>query len=281
MSNRVLISTAAYDGYNLATAIAEIAALGADGIEVAFIEGYTDPFTEDTFCRAYADEVCEQLALHNLSCCSFSAHMDLTKPNAVEIFLKRMKFANMLGADTIITNAAPTIRKEEFLKNIQILGQAAQDLGMMIGLENPGDGSDNILNTAQQASQAIDEIGLESVKLNYDFGNLISHCFEKVKPEEDYKAALRQMGHYHIKDVERIPEGWGFTAIGAGMIDYQTVLAEIARDPRELTVSLEIPLRLIRGKDAKPVRATEAVQLEVIRNVLQESMGFVREALAV
>ena len=49
MNNPVLISTAAFDGYDLPTAIAEIAAVDADGVEVAFIEGYTQPFTEETF----------------------------------------------------------------------------------------------------------------------------------------------------------------------------------------------------------------------------------------
>ena len=107
MNNPILISTVAFDGYNLGVAIEAIAAVGADGVEVAFIEGYTDPFTEETFNQAYADHICQKLADHDIACRSFSAHMDLTKPNAVEIFKRRMEFARMLGADAIITNAAP------------------------------------------------------------------------------------------------------------------------------------------------------------------------------
>ena len=52
MNNPILISTAAFDGYDLATAISEIAAIGADAVELAFIEGYTDPFTEEDYCHA-------------------------------------------------------------------------------------------------------------------------------------------------------------------------------------------------------------------------------------
>jgi len=38
------ISTVAFDGYPFETAFEEIAALGAKHVEVAFIQGYTDPF---------------------------------------------------------------------------------------------------------------------------------------------------------------------------------------------------------------------------------------------
>ena len=41
MNNPILISTAAYDGYDLATAFKEIARAGAALVEVAFIEGST------------------------------------------------------------------------------------------------------------------------------------------------------------------------------------------------------------------------------------------------
>jgi sugar phosphate isomerase/epimerase len=129
MKNPVLISTAAFDGYNISTAIKEIAAVGADGIEIAFIEGYTEPFTEEDFNQAHADKIRSHLVAYNIPCCSFSAHMDLTKNNGVEIPKRRMSFARMLGAYSIITNAAPVHKKNDFLLNIVQLGQAAKDIG--------------------------------------------------------------------------------------------------------------------------------------------------------
>lgn len=281
MNNPVLISTAAFDGYNLATAIEEIAKVGADGAEVAFIEGYTEPFTEEDFNQSHADEILSHLNKHNIPCLSFSAHMDLTKENAVEIFKKRMTFARMLGAETIVTNAAPLARSEEFTVNIDELGRTAQNIGLKIGLENPGDGKANVIDTASMAGPVMDIIGLETVGLNYDFGNLISHCFEKVKPEEDYLTALPQTNHYHIKDVVRQGDGWGFCPIGVGMIDYKKILADIALDPRPLPVSLEIPLRLARAADASPIRANSRVDLDHLRETLQQSITFVRQAMVI
>ncbi|MEE4166298.1 MAG: TIM barrel protein, partial [Desulfocapsaceae bacterium] len=160
MNNPVIVSTAPFDGYDLAVAIEEIALTGADGIEIAFIEGYTDPFTEDDFTRGYADEISSYLTKHNLPCLSFSAHMDLTKANGLEIFKRRMTFARRLGAEFIITNAAPLAKKEEFLSTIKALGAFAKDIGIKIGLENPGDGKINVLDTAQAAAPVIDQIAL-------------------------------------------------------------------------------------------------------------------------
>lgn len=280
MNNPVLISTVAFDGYNLATAIEEIAATGADGVEVAFIEGYTDPFSEEDFNRIHADEILFHLEKNGIPCRSFSAHMDLTKENGVAIFKRRMIFAQMLGADTIVTNAAPLARKDAFLSNITQLGQAAKTMGIKIGLENPGDGKANVIDTATQAGPVIDEIALETVGLNYDFGNLISHRFEKVKPEKDFRSALLHINHYHVKDVVRQGGGWGFSPIGEGLIDYEAILNAIAKDPRPLPVSLEIPLRLARAADASPVRADKRVDMDIIRQVLKQSMGFVRQTLA-
>lgn len=280
MNNPVLISTVAFDGYTLSTAIREIAAVGADGVEIAFIEGYTEPFTEEDFNQGHADEILSQLMKYNIPCRSFSAHMDLTKENGVEIFRQRMVFARMLGADTIISNAAPVDKKNDFFLNIMQLGQTAKSIGITIALENPGDGRANLIDTAQQAGPFIDAMALEAVGLNYDFGNLISHCFEKISPEADYLHALTQICHYHIKDVDRREDGWGFTAIGDGIIDYQYILSAIGRDPRPLPVSLEIPLRLQRDVNARPIRAHERVDLDYISTTLEHSIGFVREKLA-
>lgn len=190
-----------------------------------------------------------------------------------------MIFARMLGAETIVTNAAPLAKKDEFLSNISELGRSAKTIGIKIGLENPGDGKQNVIDTASMAGPVIDEIGLETVGLNYDFGNLISHCFEKVKPEQDYLSALPQTNHYHIKDVVRQDSGWAFCPIGQGLIDYKTILTAVASDPRPLPVSLEIPLRLLRAADASPIRASERVELDHIRKVLKQSMVFTRQSM--
>jgi len=281
MKNPILISTAAYDGYDLATAFQEISRLGVDLVEIAFIEGYTDPFTEDYFNDDNASKITTLLAEHNLKCLSFSSHVDLSRDGIVAVFKNRMAFAKKLGSKYIVSNAAPLQNKSQFIKNIRELGQIAAGLEMVIVLENPGDGSANVMDSGEPAAHLIEEIDQSNVKINYDFGNLLSHCFEKIRPEEDFKFVRNCAVHYHIKDVASDDSGWYFTEIGKGTIDYRKILKELASQSEPVPISLEIPLRIRRAPDASPRRATQPVDLKEIRQVMERSVEFVRTALAI
>ena len=280
MNNPLIISTAAYDGYDLDVVFREIAKTGVDLVEIAFIEGYTDPFTEDYFNDENAAKISALLVAYGLKCISFSSHVDLSREGIVDIFKKRMTFARQLGAQYIISNAAPLPNKDQFMQNIAQLGQTAAFLDIIIALENPGDGNPNVIDSAEPAARTIEEIGLESVKINYDFGNLLSHCFGKLKPEQDYKHVLSQTAHFHIKDVAEDDSGWYFTEIGKGIIDYQTIIRELTAVSDSVPLSLEIPLRVTRAPDASPRRATQPVDLEEIRRVITGSVNFVKQALS-
>jgi len=280
MNNPILISTAAYDGYDLATAFKEISRTGVDLVEIAFIEGYTDPFTEDYFNDHNAAEITSLLAEHNLSCLSFSSHVDLSRDGIVAVFKNRMAFANKLGAKYIVSNAAALRNKGQFMENIKELGQTGAGLNMIIVLENPGDGKANVMDSGEPAANLIEEIGQDHVKINYDFGNLLSHCFEKMRPEEDFKFVRDAAVHYHIKDVVSDDSGWYFTEIGKGTIDYRTILKELAALPEPVPISLEIPLRIRRAPDASPRRASQPVDLAEIRRVMTSSVDFVKQVMA-
>ena len=281
MNNPILISTAAYDGYDLATAFKEISRAGVDLVEIAFIEGYTDPFTEDYFNDDNAAKINTLLADHNLKCLSFSSHVDLSRDGIVGVFKNRMAFAKKLGSKYIVSNAAPLQNKSQFIQNIKELGQTAAGLKMVIVLENPGDGKANVMDSGEPAANLIVEVDQENVKINYDFGNLLSHCFEKIRPEEDFKFVRECAVHYHVKDVASDDSGWYFTEIGKGTIDYQNILKELAALPEPVPISLEIPLRIRRAPDASPRRASQRVDLKEIRQVMERSVKFVRTALAV
>jgi sugar phosphate isomerase/epimerase len=279
MKNPILISTAAYDGYDLATAFKEISRAGVDIVEIAFIEGYTDPFTEDYFNDDNAAKIIRLLTEYNLRCQSFSSHVDLSRDGIVAVFKNRMAFAKKLGSKYIVTNAAPLQNKSQFMENIKELGQSAAGLEMVIVLENPGDGKANVMDSGAPAAHLIEEIGQENVKINYDFGNLLSHCFEKLRPEEDYKFVRECAVHYHIKDVASDDSGWYFTEIGQGTIDYQKILKELAVLSEPVPISLEIPLRIRRAPDASPRRASQLVDLAEIRKVMTGSVDFVKRVL--
>jgi sugar phosphate isomerase/epimerase len=280
MNNPILISTAAYDGYDLSVSLKEISELEIKRVELAFIEGYTDPFTEAYFSSTNAKVISSLLSKHGLTCLSFASHIDLSQDTAVDRFKGRMGFSKEIGATYIISNAGPEHRQNQFMKNIEQLAQWAESFDIMIVLENPGDGKKNVIDHGQTAPQIIKQIGSERVRLNYDFGNLISHCFEKLRPEDDYKPALPYTAHFHIKDVTSDASGWHFTEIGRGDIDYETILKELALEPNPHPLCLEIPLRVSRARDASPRRATSPVALPRIRRVMSGSLRFVQKVLS-
>ena len=276
MKKPILISTAAYDGYDLPVVFNEISGHGVELVELAFIEGYTDPFTEEVFSEANGKRIAGLLKDNNLTCPAVSAHMDLSRRLAVDIFKGRMAFAKVLGARYIVSNAGARERESAFMENIEALALWAADLDMIIALENPGDGKANVIDSGESISATIKRIGSERVRINYDFGNLISHCFEKLNPEDDYRHATPYIAQYHIKDVASDTSGWFFTEIGKGAVDYRRILTELAAFPDPVPLSLEIPLRIRRAPDASPRRASSPVELEEIRRIMAGSLEFVK-----
>ena len=240
MDRIISISTAAFDGYDLSVAMDEISRLGVRSVEVAFIQGYTDPFGEEAFSPDNAGRIQNLLSETGLSCFALSAHMNLGTKGSAETFRRRMEFARRIGAKIIVTNAGPGQEKKAFMNNMETLSRAAESLNLIIGLENPGDGKENIINSGKDGAKVVREIDSEWVKLNYDFGNVISHFYERIRPEEDFIDALPFSAHLHIKDVKSNGQGWSFVEIGKGSIDYafylkirwdQNIFA--SREPRD------------------------------------------------
>jgi sugar phosphate isomerase/epimerase len=278
--DRILsVSTAPFDGYDLSVAIAEIARLGIRYVEPAFIQGYSDPFGEEVFSAANAKRISKLLQDGGVSCFAFSAHMDLGSGDAVSIFTRRMEFARQIGAKVIVTNAALAEKRAFFLKNIEALDQTARSLDIVIALENPGDGRPNVINGGTDGALFIRELASDTVRLNYDFGNVLSHFFEKRRPEEDFKDVLPYCAHLHIKDARQNEDGWYFTEIGQGSIDYDSIFRDLATEYDSLPLSIEIPLRVTRAKDASPRRRPHPTPLDHIRRTLRNSVDYVKARL--
>jgi sugar phosphate isomerase/epimerase len=269
----VSISAAPYDGYEFPRVLESLASIGATHVEPAFIVGYTEPFDESAFTPDKARQHAAWLREHGVRCHAFSSHIDLGRDDAVEVFRGRMDFARALGAQVINTNAAARKLKKRFFANIEVLARHAEAIGLRIGLENPGDGSDNLLNTADDGPTLLADIGHEAVGLNYDAGNTISHR-PRIKPADDALAAMPLCLHTHIKDVRRAEGGYFFTPLGQGQIDCARILRAVAATP--LNLSIEIPLRLHRGPNAQPSRAPYRVPIADIEAVLRPALDFVR-----
>ncbi len=277
MTQRIIsISGAPYDGHPVPAMLASLASIGATHVEPAYIVGYTEPFDESEFKPAQAQQWRRWLADAGVSCYAMSSHIDLGRDDAVEVFRGRMDFARAIGVQVINTNAAARRLEKKFFANIDVLARHAESIGLTIGLENPGDGSENLLNTAADAPALLATIAHDSVGLNYDAGNTISHR-GAVKPAQDALAAMPLCVYTHIKDVRVDTNGYFFTPLGRGNIDCATILRALAQT--ELNLSIEIPLRLHRLPSAQPSRAPYRVPLGDIEAVLRPALAFVHEHL--
>lgn len=282
MDRIISVSAAPYDGYGFPEILESLAACGVSHVEPAFIVGYTAPFDESAFLPDAACQYTRWLEASGLACHAFSSHIELGRTDTVEVFRRRMDFAARLGARIINTNAASRADTEQFFRNIGPLLKHAEQLDMAICLENPGDGGDNLINTAQDGIDILQQIGHARLRLNYDAGNVISHRpADKdggVDPAGDALLAMPYCGHVHIKDVRVTNDGYFFTPLGRGHIDCGRILSGLRLTP--LSLSIELPLRLHRCPDAQPRRCRTPIPLTTIETSVRESLAFVNAHLA-
>ena len=279
MGRTISVNTAIFDGYDLSVAAEEVAAAGASHIELAFTAGYVEGYADDFFTEAKGRELADFLSGFGLASFSVASHMDLGTPEAVETFRRRLAFGKALGATVVISNTTTTPQLDPFLRNIEQLAGVAESLGVVIGLENPGHGDDDILPTGQAAAELAARIGSAAVRVNYDVGNVFTYSHEALDPKDDIAAVLPATVNLHLKDIASSDWGWRFAPIGQGAIDYDTILAGLAGRGDDLPLALEIPLRLGRPNRAPPRRGDRPVELDVIRSALRDSLDYVRRAL--
>jgi sugar phosphate isomerase/epimerase len=89
----------AYEGYNLTTALQEIAKTGVSHVELGYTQGWTEGLTEAHFSEASAKKFNQLLADLGLSSFALAAHTDLTTSDAVDELKRRIDFAKHLGAE--------------------------------------------------------------------------------------------------------------------------------------------------------------------------------------
>ncbi len=270
----VSISGAPYDGHAFPDMLASLANIGATHVEPAFIVGYTEPFDESTFSDQNATQYARWLKEAGIACFAFSSHIDLGRTDAIDVFRGRMDFARKIGARVINTNASARATAVRFMENIAVLARHAESLDMWIGLENPGDGSDNLLNVAADANGLLNQIGSSRVGLNYDAGNTVSHR-PGTDATQDALDAMPYCLHTHIKDVNVQTGGYYFSDLGQGKVDCSKVLRAVAQTP--LCLSIEMPLRLHRNPDAQPHRSGTRVPLTTIEPALRRALDFTNQ----
>ena len=270
----ISVNTLAFQGYDLSETVKALADIGIKYIEFAFIKGYSDGLSENTFSEKTSKYLNNLLDIYSLKTVALAAHLDLGMVDSVEAFKRRMDFAGLLGVNIILSNASTQENRIDFLHNIEKLATYAESLNMTIGLENPGDGANVLLETGRAGAKLIEEIDSPFIRLNYDVGNTYSYSKGGTKPEDDIQYAYPCAIHFHFKDTQPDKDGWIFTEIGKGVINYKEVIQFMKRQPEQLPIGLEIPLSVRRDKDFNPQKKTAAPSLEDIKRAVKQSYDY-------
>ena len=280
MQTIVSVSTAIYDGYDMDTALEGLAKAGVSYVEPAFIKGYMGEFTEADFAEPKAVGLQHRLNELGLSCLAMSSHIDLGAGDAVDIFKGRMNFAKGIGARLIVSNTSKWSSRLKFCENIEVLASFAAEIGLVIAIENPGHGEDDLFPNGSDVKVLLDEIGSEFVRINYDVGNIHTYSHGQVDIPSDLESVLPMVVHLHLKDMADYDNGWRFCGIGKGLIDWPTIIALVIKLSPGLPLALEIPLRLRRPGYADPTRIPDLVPLNVIEQELKDSLTYVQGLLS-
>jgi sugar phosphate isomerase/epimerase len=276
MDRIVSVSTMAFDGYPLGTALDELAGLSVRYVEPASVDKVFQHLVEADFCEARAAWLRDQMAARGLACVSLSAHMDLTQPDSVGRFRRRLRFAHAIGARIVNTIAGPTSGLEGFRANILALGRHASELGLTLALENHGD----LVDRGRQIVGFIEEVGIPAVRANYDTGNSWYYAKGELDPAAELAEVAPVVAHVHLKD-PRIEDGlMRWVALGEGALNLPAV-GRILRDRLPgVPVSIELSLRQ-RSRDFEPRwRTPDVPPLSEIRGIITRSLKAAQGAVA-
>jgi len=276
MNPVISINTLAYEGYDLKTALQEITKIGASHVELGYTRGWTEGLTEEHFSEASAADINRLLSDLGLSSIALSAHIDLTIEDAVDELKRRIDFGKTLGVKIVNTKVGARSGRSQLEKNIEPIADYAESMNIIIGLENPSEGTDQIITSGKTGAEVVKKIDSDFIKLNYDFGNAFTYSKGKVDPALDYKEALPYACYLHLKDMNKIDDGWVFAQIGQGIVNYDLILRELVEDKKLLPLSIEHLFIYNATKDLIVQRKAKAPELDQIRRSLKASYDYVK-----
>ena len=250
-----------------------LADAGALHVEPAFIDGYM-PFDESVFVAAQGRALASVIDGCGLAVRAVSAHTDLGQQDSADRLLRRLDFAQGLGAKILISNATTRPQRAMLDRTLVRCLPAFQAAGVVLALENPGHGRDALIADGRSGAALLAEYDDASLRLNYDIGNAHTYGARQLGVAGDLRAALPWTAHLHLKDVQDHQGDWVFCAIGQGKVGYDSALARLL--PPGLPLGIEVPLRLHRPGRGDPVRRPQPLRAEEVRATVVQSLAALR-----
>jgi inosose dehydratase len=275
MDRIVSVSTMAFDGHSLETALDELTGLGVKCVEPASVDKIFQHLVEEDFCDRRAVWLRAELEKRDLACLSLSAHMDLTQADSVDRFRRRLEFARNIGARCVNSIAGPAGKLDNFRKNIPAIADRARDLGVVIALENHGD----LLDREHQVLDFIREVNHPAIRVNYDTGNAWYYSKGSINSVEELALLAPVVAHVHAKSPKMVDGLLRWVALGDGELDLPALARVLKERMPGVPVSYELSPRQ-RSRNFEPRwRTPEVPPLNEIRETITRSLKALESVL--
>ena len=243
-------------------ALAHLAGLGFDGVELTVIPGYTTELTKlDAVERS---RIRQLLQKHHLMLPAIAAHSSLLS-NDKETHtanMARLKGAVDLAVEWAQGDIIPAIDttpggkpaewdavRDLLVERTRELVEYAQARNVTIAME-PHVGA--VIDTPEKVLQLLELVDSPYLKVNFD----ISHFnIQGLAIEETVAALAPHTVHTHVKDERGLVPDFEFLIPGEGNFDYVTYLKAMQAHGYDGFISVEVSVMVQRRPDYNPLAA--------------------------
>jgi sugar phosphate isomerase/epimerase len=184
-------------------------------------------------------------------------------PNAIDVFISRIKQAAAAGIPQVLTFGHPNgPNRKVWVERFKQLGPMARDHGVLLVVKQHGE-------TGQVTGEIVREVADDNVLVNYDAGNVMDYTKGQVNPLEDIKTCTELIRSFCIKDHRLFPVNQD-CGPGLGEIDHYRLLANVAFTGRPMPLCCEnISAPRIRPTNPEMIDALARRAREFLELVIQ------------
>jgi L-ribulose-5-phosphate 3-epimerase len=221
--------------------------LGIRHVEVPAGPTGTSPFPPEALDAETLAAFKERLSDFGVVPITVGAYCDLLRPAHVAAILRRIDFAQALGAYTVVSDATRQLEVDaeqwrRLVNTLRFLGDYGADRGVRVALETHG----GLTRNGANCRKLLDAVDHPAVGVNYDTGN-IYYYNDELDPAEDVRQIADRIVHVHLKDTVGGKGEWLFCPLGDGRVDFPAVFGVLEKAGFKGPYSLELEGK--RGED--------------------------------
>lgn len=246
------------------TALAHLAALGFDGVELTVIPGFSTEL--DTLDSGERRRIRQLLNQHGLGLPAVAAHQPLlaTEEDVHAENWRRLTASADLCADLADAEGVPVLnttlgsdpnewnsQQDLILERVGVLVDYCSTREVILAIEpHVGDG----MNSPERSLWLLEEINSPYLKLNFD----ISHFEVQGMPTAEVVQLLApQSAHTHVKDQRGLVPDYEFLIPGEGPFDFVEYLRLMRKAGYDGYITAEVSMQVQGRQDYDPLGAAE------------------------